>query len=362
MRRAFVRQTFPHFVSLLLVSLSIAGCSVLGTTSTASPGNTMTLKVAQNNASSTCFLPLYVAQKENYFKDQGLTLDPPTPTQLGNGPKVAAALESGSIELAGGGIITDAFTLSRVDAQVKIVAGLSTGYTDDVIVSKRFAEQTHLTASSPLSDKVKALLGKKIGTTGAGTGTEALVIYLFRQFGYDPQKDATLVNIGNNSTAALTALSSGRVDAISFFEPIGQEAEIRGIGSMLISPDRGDAAVVGQQIQCVSYARQSVINAKPRAIQAYIRAIAQAETFIHKQPAQATALMEKYLNLDPQTNKVVFTATASIIPQSPRIDPKAYDAANQFHVKAGLTAVPLYYNDMVASDTINQALNGWSGS
>lgn len=309
-------------------------------------------------SNSVGYFPFYVATQEKYFKAQGLTFNPAIPPQTGTGAKMAAAIESNSIELAGGDVITDAFNVSRVDAQVRLLGALTNGYFVDVTVSKRFEQQAHLSAISSLADKVKALVGKKIGITAPGSGTEALLTYLFKLYGYSDKRDATLVNLGGAETAALAALSSGRVDAVSFFSPLGQEAEAAGAGDIFISPDRGDVPGMEGQLHGVFYAKQSVITAKPKAAQAFIRGIAQAEAFIHNNPSQTMVLLGKYLGQDQQVTKAVFAATQSIYPSSPVIDQKAYDEANQFHVKAGLIAAALPYKNMVATSTIQSALSG----
>ncbi len=359
--RHSIRPSLSLVSCVLLLGAILTACS--GGSPTTSPTTTsMTLNVGQIS-NAVGFFPLYVAQQKNFIKAQGLTLNPSPPLQTGTGAKMTAAIEAGDLEVAGGGIITDAFTLSRIDAQVRLLGALTTGYFVDVVVSKRFEQQTHLTEASPLADKVKALVGKKLGITAPGSGTESLFVYLFRQFGFDEQRDATAVNLGNvNPAVAIAALSSGRVDAVAFPVPTGQVAEAKGVGDIFISPDHGDVPEMVGQLHGVIYARQQVIDAKPKAIQAFIRAIAQAEAFIHQQPAQAKILLQKYLKLDPKTAQAVFTATMSIMAQTPQISQKDYDVANQFHVKAGLIAIALPYKDVVATNTINQALSGMSNS
>jgi len=108
----------------------------------------------------------------------------------------------------------------------------------------------------------------------------------------------------------------------------------------------------------VLYGKQNVIDTKLQAVQAFIRAIAKAEAFIQQNPAQAAVLMAKYLKLgnDMKTTNTVFSAMKPVLAQTPQINQQGYDAANQFHVKAGLIAIALPYNDLVAADTINKAL------
>ncbi len=320
----------------------------------------MTLKVAVVNK-SIFFFPFYVAQQENFIKDQGLTLDPATVPLVGSGSKLALTLESNSIDIAVGGL-TDVFTISRVDSQIKVIGAITNDYLLDVIVSKKFEQQTHLTEASSLADKVKALVGKKVGISAPNSATDALVTYLFRQQGLDAQKDVTKVNLGAAIAPDLAALQANRVDAVVSSAPAGELAEAQGFGDLFISPVRGDVPSMVGQLFGVAYAKQSLINAKPKAVQAFVRAIAQAETFIQKNPAKAITLLGKYLKLSPKVLNLSWNITKASMPQTPQIDQQAYNIANQFHVKAGLIAVALPYNDLVATDTINKALSGLPSS
>jgi NitT/TauT family transport system substrate-binding protein len=359
--RVSSRSFFSLLACWLIIGLSIVSCGGSGASTTSSTSS-MTLRVGEIS-NSISFFPIYVALQENYFKAQGLTFDPPTPIETGgSGSKLAEAVEANSVDIAGG-TITDAFTISRIDAYIRLLGSLTDDYTVDIVVSKSFEQQTGLTEASPLEAKVKALVGKKIGISGLNSGTEALLTYLFRQYGLDAAKDSTLVIVGGTPVAALASLRSGRVDAISFFSPAGQEAVAQGIGDMFVSPVLGDIPAMDGQLHGVLYTKQSVIDAKPKAVAAFIRAIAQAEAFIHKNPTQATVLLGKYLGVKNQALvKAISAVWLPAMPQTPQISQQAYNTADQFHVQAGLIAVALPYKDMVASSTIQTALNGMASS
>jgi NitT/TauT family transport system substrate-binding protein len=171
-----------------------------------------------------------------------------------------------------------------------------------------------------------------------------------------------LVNLGSDNTAALAALRAGRVDALSFFSPVGQAAELQGIGDILISPIRGDIPAMQGQLHGVFYTLQSVINTKPKAVAAFIRAVGLAEAYIHDNPGKAQIMLEKYLHMNQQIASAVLTATGPALAQSPQIDQQAYNIAAQFHVQAGLISTAPAYSTMVATSTINAALSTSSSS
>jgi NitT/TauT family transport system substrate-binding protein len=352
----FFRRSFLSlFPCLLLVGLSLASCSGTGTTSsTANSSGSMTLKVGKVT-DSIAFFPLYVAIEKGFIKAQGLTLDPTTPPSLNSGSKLATAVEAGGIDVGVGGI-TDVFTISRVDASIKIVGATAEAFILDVVASKSFEQQTHLTATSTLAEKVKALQGKKVGISAPNSATDALLTYLFRQQGMDAQKDVVKVNLGANTSTDLAALQAGRVDAVVVTAPGGEIAEAKGFGDTFISPVRGDIPSMQGQLFGVMYTKQNTIDAKPKAVQAFIRAIAQAEDFIQKNPDQMEPLLEKNLKVDQKIAGLLWSATKSCMPLTPLVGQKTYDTANEFHVKAGLISIELAYKDLVDTDTINKAL------
>ncbi len=353
--RLSIRQSFSLFACLLLVGLSLASCG-----STVNASNDMTLKVAQvaNNLPS---FSLYVGVKEGFFKAQGLTLDPQMPPALGTGGKLSTAVEANSVEV-GVGAATDAFTISRVDSSIRMIANISDGYQIDIIVNKSFLQQTGLTDASPLAAKVEALKGKKVGISGPGSSTDALVTYLFRQQGLNAQTDVVKESLGTSVPAVLAALQSGRVDAVALAMPGGEVATAKGFGDIFISPVRGDDPALVGQLYDVAYAKQSVMNAKPRAIQAFIRGLAQTDTFIQQQPDKTFALLKTYMStVSPKALNNAWNILKPSMPKTPQICQNGYNVANQFHLKAGLIAVPLAYNDLVAENTINQAIGTSSG-
>ncbi len=350
-----IRTSLSLLTCLFLVGLSITSCGGSGTTS---PTDNMTLKVGQIT-NAIPFFPFYVALQENFFKAQGLTLNPSTPTSMGSGAKLSTAVEANGLEI-GVGTVTDAFTASRVDTNIRMVGAVSNDFLLDIVVNKNFEQQAHLTATSSLTEKVKALMGKKIGISAPGSATDALITYLFRQQGLDAQKDATKVNVGAATTTDLAALQAGRVDAVVVGAPGGEIAEVQGFGDIFISPTRGDVSTMQRQLFGVVYTKQQVIDAKPKAVQAFIRGLAQADTFIQGNPSKSLVLLEQYLHLNPKTANVAWNATKSSMPQNPQISQETYNTANQFHVKAGLLAIALPYNDLVGTETINKALSGSS--
>ncbi|WP_432503152.1 ABC transporter substrate-binding protein [Kineococcus arenarius] len=321
----------------------LAGCANDADTTPATGEDAMTLAVGQIS-DSVAFFPLFVAEDQGYFTDEGLTLgDRP---RLGTGAKLAAAVQSGSIDVAAG-VMTDAFNLYGNNPDARVVGSLVNAYYVDVIAGNSL----QVSADAPLEEKVQALRGRNIGMTGPGSGTEALLTYLFTTNGMDPATDAVLVNLGADPSAAIGALEAGRVDALSFFQPVGQQAEATGVGTILISPARGDVPALQDPVHGALFTTQGVLDRKPEAVAAFLRAIARAEETIAGDPAQVRELLSGYLGaLEPATVDALVPVLQAEIPSSPEVTEAAYQESADFHRTSGLVEDPPAYAEVVATD------------
>jgi NitT/TauT family transport system substrate-binding protein len=343
-----------RLAAVLAVSAALlaAGCANKGSSKPATGADAMRLNVGQIS-DSVAFFPLFVAEQEGYFKSEGLTLG--ERPRLGTGAKLAAAVQSGSIDVAGG-VMTDAFNLYKTNNKTRVVGSLVDSYYVDIIASPAIPAAGD---SAPLIDRIQALRGKKIGMTGPGSGTEALVNYLFKQANMDPKRDATLVNLGADASAAIGALKANRVDALSFFQPIGQQAEATGVGRVYISPARGDVPALKGVIHGALFTTQDVIDRKGKAVAAFLRAIAKAEKTINDDPAKAGQLLQKYQQtMNAQTVQALVPVLQAEIPDAPTPTEAGYNVSADFHRQTGLVPATPTFAEVVPSSWITSALAG----
>jgi NitT/TauT family transport system substrate-binding protein len=303
--------------------------------STTPPG---VLNVGQIS-NSVAFFPLFVAEEKGYFAAEGVQLG--ERPRLGTGAKVAAALKGGSIDL-GAGVITDAFNLAKIDDGTRIVTSLVTEYYVDIVVPRSFEEP------ATLQERIGTLVGKQIGITGPGSGTEALVNYLFTSIGRNAAVDSTLVNLGGAATAAIGALTAGRVDALAFFQPIAQQVEAANIGKTYISPVRGDVPALRGALHGVVFSTQKLLARKPAELAAFNRAIGRALSDIHGDPGQARDLLGRYLeNTDAGALDALVPILGQEIPQTPLVERASYDTARTFHLDSGLVKKAPTYEEVL---------------
>ncbi|MFD4503649.1 ABC transporter substrate-binding protein [Streptomyces sp. NPDC058457] len=334
------RQLVKGLLATGAVTLTGTGCARSG-------ASTGTGKISVGQVSqSIAFFPLFIATEKGYFKDEGVTFgDPPI---LGTGAKVAAALKSGSIEL-GGSVMTDVLKLSAIQSDIRLVADLVDRYYIDIITGKNFKGAA---ADATLDERIKSLRGRKIGITGPGSGTEALVIYLFDKVGLDSKKDAQLVNLGSEPSAALGALKGGQVDALSFAQPLGQQAEGTGVGTLYISPARGDIPGLVDVSHGVIFTTQSILKDKAKEIAAFQRALVRAKKDIHGNDTTGVKkLLAEYRSGLPDTTlDALIPLLKSEIPTTNAFRRSSFDTAVAFHRSAGLITEDPDYDLLVPAN------------
>lgn len=347
-----------NLLTALLAGTVLLAAACGSSASSSSGGSGASTKLTLNYgqvSNSIAFFPVFLAQHEGYFAAEHLTVGPNPFPVLGTGAKVAAALAGGSIDV-GGSVMTDAFNLAKAGQNPKVVAALVNAYYIDIVVGKH----AHVApAGATLIEKVRALKGMKIGITGPGSGTEALITYLFKLAGMNAQTDATLVNLGADATAVLDALKAGRVDAVSFAQPLGQQATISGVGSIYISPARGDIPAMTGEVQGVAFTDAAVLANKKPAVEAFVAGVAKAEHLIHTaSTATLSALLKDYLpDLSPKMVAAIIPLLQAEISTTPAVSVPGYQKAVSFHKTAGLIANPPSYSTLVDSALISAGMS-----
>jgi ABC-type nitrate/sulfonate/bicarbonate transport system substrate-binding protein len=303
---------------------------------------------------SIAFFPVFVARNEGYFRDAGLDVNL---TVLQSGTLVGTAVTSGSVDV-GCGVMTDVFQLLHANRACKVIGSLVDGYYIDIIASNQMLAATKVSRTSKLAARIDALKGKKIGITGPGSGTEALLVYLLRQRHLDPTRDVEMVNMGTDQAAIIAAMRTGRIDGVSFAWPLTMIAEAQNVGKGLIVPALGDVPAMKSQVQGAMYARPDVIASKEADLAAFVKAIGRAEQTIKSDPARSRGLLKQYnANLSDASIDALFAAYVPTIPNQCRIGVASYERALSFHRQLDFVGPNgNTYGDVVASTIIDRAL------
>src|SRR5262245_38864653 len=156
----------------------------------------------------------FVAKAQGFFEKNGLDWEY---VEIDSGKLGVAALLSGNAQFTDFGL-DDVAALQKEGKDPILVYSMVNSLTMDMVMRNDVMEKQRLTATAPLADKLKGLKGLTFGITRPGAVTQLFPTYLLRKAGFDPEKDATFVQIGGGQ-ALVAAMKAKRIDAFMLSAP-----------------------------------------------------------------------------------------------------------------------------------------------
>lgn len=208
------------------------------------------------------YLPLYVAQREGYFKEQGLNVKVIEAT----GGTHVTAVVSGSAWGVIGGI--DSTSLGNINNSDPIVSVVNCVNRANVYL---FAQNGLSPASNSKADLKAFLKGKKIISGRYGGSPDLLTRYLLINLGLDPNKDVKLIENSDASTV-ISMMKNGTGQIGNGAEPQIIEGISQGVSGepFYKFPDMGDFSY------SVVSVKQSTIKNDPGTVQKFANAMIKA--------------------------------------------------------------------------------------
>lgn len=288
-----MKSTLKRVVALALGSL--IGLSLCSNAS-AQDKIPFTIAVFQSEG----YLPDFVAKEKGFGEKHGLDINFVTPA---SGSAAAQLLLAGGVQ----GWSTDPLIILTAASRgydIKIAGISAPTFTYTILVSK---EGNWPADTASLTDKLKALKGKRIGVSGIGAGTDNALIMLLKTVGFG-MEDVTRVAIGQQQ-AAIGQLSAGRIDAFVSFSLAGnavieEQAGARSYISTL-SPEVPEQV---RQIPHLGFAVSGEYASKnPKAVQGWLNAERDAIAWIRANQAEAATILNKYIfnNQQPELAKKI---------------------------------------------------------
>jgi sulfonate transport system substrate-binding protein len=229
------------------------------------------ISLAVGGKSGFYYLPLTIAERLGYFKDEGLDVEI---SDFEGGSKALQAVVGGSAD-----VLTGAWE-NTIDQQPK---GLNMqGFT---LMGRYPAISMGVAKSKAASYKSpKDLKGMKIGVSAPGSSTNRLVLHMLAKAGLKGD-DVSIIGVGT-SAGAIAAVESGQIDAISNVDPVITMLEQKG-DIVLIADTRtakGTAEVFGSSDMPAAalYAPISFIQKNPNTTQALANAMVRALLWLQK--------------------------------------------------------------------------------
>ncbi|HEV3240454.1 MAG TPA: ABC transporter substrate-binding protein [Casimicrobiaceae bacterium] len=229
------------------------------------------VSIAVGGKSQFYYLPLTIAERLGYFKDEGLDVEI---SDFEGGSKALQAVVGGSADVVAGAWEN---TIDQQPKGLQLQGFVLMGRYPAISVGIAKAKAARY--KSP-----KDLKGMKIGVTAPGSSTNRVVLHLLAQDGLKGD-DVSIIGVGTSS-GAIAAMRSGSLDAMSNVDPIMTMLEASG-DVVIIADTRtavGTTAVFGSADMPAAalYAPLTFVRKNPNTVQALTNALVRALLWLQK--------------------------------------------------------------------------------
>lgn len=216
------------------------------------------------------YLPLTIAERLGYFKDEGLDVEI---SDFAGGAKSLEALVGGSADVVAGAYEhTINMQLKGQHIRAFALMGRSPAITIAVANDKAASVQ------GP-----KDLKGLKFGVSAPGSSTNIALNTYLAKGGLKPS-DVAIIGVGT-AAGALAAMRSGQIDGMSNIEPVMTMLEQKKEAKVLVSTRtlQGTEALFGGPMPAATlYAYDDFLKKNPKTAQALANAIVRADQWLAK--------------------------------------------------------------------------------
>ena len=254
------------------------------------------VSIAVGGKSQFYYLPLTVAERLGYFKEEGLDVEI---SDFDGGSKALQAVVGGSADVVSGAWEN---TIDQQPKGLQLQGFVLQGRYPAISVG--IAKAKAASYKSP-----KDLKGMKIGVSAPGSSTNRMVLHLLAKDGLKGD-DVSIIGVGTSS-GAIAAMKAGSLDAMSNVDPIMTMLESAG-DVVIIADTRtaaGTTAVFGNPDMPAAalYAPVSFIKNNPNTVQALTNAMVRSLLWLQKAtPDQVAATVPpEYL----MGNKAIYLAS-----------------------------------------------------
>jgi NitT/TauT family transport system substrate-binding protein len=307
-----MKKLFVSFIALVVALGGLAGCSA------GKSEESVTLRIGTGPIMDV--LSLYLAEQENYFQDEGVTVEI---VPFVSARDTFAAMQAEEVD----GVWIDFVTLFL----------LNNAGTESRMICASWAEMAQLvilsTPDSPIRN-LEDLRGVDIAI-GHNTISEFVITQILRAGGLD-EKESQYVEVAA-MPLRLEMLSSGQVEAVILAEPLASLAVYQGAHFVVNDAELGIPPGG-------LFFRQAVLEEHPEAIRALLRATNRAIEAVNAGPDQYEQLFFEKSNI-PEVLRDTFTVPHYSKCAAP--GETVIQKFNDWMVEKGLLESPMPYERLV---------------
>lgn len=322
---------------MLGVSLILGGCGSKETNTESESKEetkqeeTVSIKISAINAIS--WAPLFVAQSEGFFSEQGLEVEFTTP----GGPKGFQAMQAGDCEFA---------MLSQEPLLIAQEQGM-----ESTIIATMLKTRVYGIVATPDITDITQLKGKTIFGSDAGSAPYTFVCNVLSLAGLDPLKDVNYIQVSDNN-AGLQAFLNGEVDAAfvnMYTLPVAGDFEYN-ILADCTDPEQcekylGSSEFPGEMLcTTAAYAKEN-----PEVCQKVVNALIEAQAWIsdHTDEEVAASLKPVFGDVDEAVIAEQVTLIRDEFATDCMITESGQKAVIDMCVKAGIISEEIPYDEII---------------
>lgn len=257
----------------LVLACTAAGCSGAGGSG---DSGRMSITVGLPGHDSS-YAPVYLALDKGFFRDEGLEVKL---VAFQSGSDLSKAVIGGSVDIADGAL-SEMITAVQQRQPLKAFWGGM-----NMLTFSWWAR--------PPIRTVADARGKRWGVTRVGSSSDFLTRYLMTRDGLNPERDATIVSVGQ-SAGAQAAMEADQIQVSEAAQPNNFVYADRGYVEIGSQADFSDSYPTH-----VSYSREQFQRDNAPAVEAYLRAVVRGTQLAMADRAAAQATMMAYDKVDPK--------------------------------------------------------------
>jgi ABC-type nitrate/sulfonate/bicarbonate transport system substrate-binding protein len=269
------------------------------------PAAAQPYRISQVSVRVLYLAPIFAAMEQGFFKQHQVDF---TFRDISNGTLATAAILSGDAQVSN----YDIRAMADLKAQGKSLVlfyNLVTRVTLDLVVRNDAVKKGGVDLAAPPLERVKQLGNITYGITGPGAPSDVFARYFLKRAGIDPERDATIVQVGSPGALA-AALRSGRIDGFFLSPPLSQTLESEGVAKTVIHNTAGELPELSDTSYSALFTSESFAKANPAALKAYAAAVRDGVKWVNDHRDETVKLLhEKWFpNTKPETLRAALDA------------------------------------------------------
>jgi NitT/TauT family transport system substrate-binding protein len=261
------------------------------------------------------------------------------------------------VDIASGGQIAPTLVSGEVDVTTCILSTLGNLWaqgkhaqafylllphpTVDLVIRKGLADESGISPTAPLAERIRVLKGRKFGISQPNVPGDVYMRAMLRNNGLDPQRDVSIVRVGT-IPGLFAAMKSGQIDGFMLSPPSPQEAEETGVGKIWIRLTANEVPSLANLPYMSFCALEGYIKQHHAVVTGFAASVREAIDWMQTNKSETVAIMSKaFPNVAAKVWAEGYDAFLPIFSRTGRMT--EHDIAEGFevyHDMGALTAVP----------------------